>query len=151
MKIFIIVFQNGGPWLPRYRVLSLKNGLTAGKDFSITNPLSDLKFSGKVKKYIKSALNQNILIILIFHKVMNLGRQIIKNVKKKCFRTRVIHTPKGIEIILFQFKTLFKVTLTYPENFKTNSQAVLEIFLPAVIDIGNFDKRNKFNWQKIDI
>ena len=24
-----------------------------------------------------------------------------KKLKKKCFRTRVIHTPKGIEIILF--------------------------------------------------
>ena len=146
MKIFIIFFHNGSPWLPRYRVFSLKNGLTAGNDFSITNPLSDLKFSGKVKKYIKSAMNQNILIILIFHKVMNPGRQIIKNVKKKCFRTRVIHTPKGIEIILFCFIALFNMTLTYPENFKTNSQAVLEIFLPAVINIGNFDKRNKFNW-----
>ena len=146
MNIFIISFQNGGPWLPRYRVLSLKNGLTAGKDFSITNPLSDLKFSGKVKKYIKSALNQNILIILIFHKVMNPGRQIRKKRKKKCFRTRVIPIPKGIEIILFQFIALFNMTLTYPENFKTNIQAVLEIFLPAVIDIGNFDERKKFNW-----
>ena len=40
MKIFIIFFHNGSPWLPRYRVFLLKNGLTAGNDFSITNPLS---------------------------------------------------------------------------------------------------------------
>ena len=40
------------------------------------------------------------------------------------------------------------MTLTYPENFKTNSQAALEIFLPAVIDIGNFDERKNLIGKK---
>ena len=56
--------------------------------------------------------------------------------------------PKAIEIILLWFSALFNMTLTYPENFKTNSQAVLEIFLPAVIDIGNFDERKTLTGKK---
>ena len=40
------------------------------------------------------------------------------------------------------------MTLTYPENFKTNSQVVLKIFLPAVIDIGNFDERKNLTGKK---
>ena len=104
MKIFIIFFQNGSPWLPRYRVFSLKNGLTAGNDFSITNPLSDLKFSGKVKKYIKSAMNQNILIILIFHKVMNPGRQIRKKRKKGVSVPESYLSQKVLKLFCFSSK-----------------------------------------------
>ena len=46
-----------------------------------------------------------------------------------------------MEIDIFWFSALSKVSLTFPENFKTRIVAVLEINLPGVIDIRKYNEK----------